>query len=146
MTPRKTWQIILAAALAIGLLVAGGIIIYRVFYAPKHAAEKLQAAKVETATAKVQTEIAKDAVAVNQRQIERVRTIERITHENTVRIMAAPGADNPIASAVDRAFIDALCLRREATRSDPACTGLSGVDRADLGAANAVSTDSAVTY
>jgi hypothetical protein len=146
MTPRKGWQIALAAVLVLALIVAGGVVIYRVFYAPERAAEKVQTAKVETATAKVQTEIAKDAVAVNQRQVERVRTIERITHENSVRIMAAPGADNPIAPAVDREFLAALCLRRQATRADPACAGLSGVDRADPRAANAVSTDTAVTH
>ena len=105
------------------LLAAVGVVVWLVFVRPAHDRQAAAQARAEAGAAHGQAETAKDAVATAERvQIVHDR-IERITHDNTTRIMAAPGAAEAVPSAVAIELHNALCLR-DAYRGDPACNGL----------------------
>lgn len=128
---------LVAAVLAAGLLWFVGD---RLFFAPaRHKAEVAQLATTVKASAAV-TETAKDATATGTEiQIVRDR-IERITRENTVRIMAAPGASAAVTPEFDAAWLAAVCVR-DANQHDPACDAVprsaaGNGDGADAGRAD----------
>jgi len=98
------------------------------FIRPDKLQDEAIAARVDGAAAGVQSENAQAAVDATADKVERQIVTERITRENTIRIMAAPGAQDPIPPAVDERLLYALCLRREATQSDPACANVSEPD------------------
>lgn len=120
----KGWRLGLALLLGLGLGTATAIVAYRALWAPGEAKRAAVQAKAEVGGAKVQAENAKDAVALGDRVIERNNRIERITRENTVRIMAAPGASVAADPGLADAWVSALCLR-DAYRGASACRGLS---------------------
>lgn len=112
------------AALAIGVLVLGGIVVNRLFFAPGAAKVERAQDKADAGGARVQAENARDGIATGDRIIERNHEIERITRENTVRIMAAPGAGVAADPGFAPAWRSALCLR-DAYRDSAACVGMS---------------------
>ncbi|WP_310496503.1 hypothetical protein [Sandarakinorhabdus sp.] len=107
----KGWKLagaVVGALMALGIV---GFVFDRLFLAPGRAKQAAIQFKADVGGAEAQAAAAKDAVATGER-IERVReTIERTTRENTIRIMAAPGAGDPVPAAVAVELDRALGLR-----------------------------------
>jgi len=97
---------------------------YTLFIAPRKAREAAAAAKVERRVGETAVATGKDALATTERVIERNTRVERLTRENTTRILAAPGANDTIPAAVDAAWLASICAR-DGRAVDPACEGLA---------------------
>ena len=132
-----SWWAYLPAVAATGALI--GLLWWFVIGRAENARTEAATARVDAGMAGVQAGNAKDAVAATIDQGQRQTIIREITRENTIRIEAAPGAGDAVPPAVWREFLGAVCLRREATRSDPACAKLSGSGEGHAGEADAVS-------
>ena len=136
----KGVQLVLRLVALVAALLLLWFVVDRLFIAPgRHKAEVAQLGTEIKSSAAV-TETAKDATTTGAEiQIVRDR-IERITRENTVRIMAAPGASAAVTPEFDAAWLAAVCVR-DANQHDPACDALprsvaSDGDGADAGRAD----------
>ncbi len=118
-----------AASLTIRLIALAVVVaviafvLWWVLIRPVSAQKEAAAAKVEARGAENIAVAAKDATTTGDRVQVLHDRIERITHENTTRILAAPGAAAPVPAAVGDAWLRAICLRN-AHQRDPACAGL----------------------
>lgn len=119
----KGVQLALRLVALVAALLLLWFVVDRLFIAPgRHKAEVAQLG-TEIKASQAVTETAKDATATGAEiQIVRDR-IERITRENTVRIMAAPGASAAVTPEFDAAWLAAVCVR-DANQHDPACDAM----------------------
>lgn len=113
-------RLIVYAVLGLIAAIVVGFLIWWFFVHPAHQKAALAQSHVETKAAEAVVEKAKDAQATGDRVQIVHDTIERITRENTTRIMSAQGAGDPLPPAVDSAWIAGLCLRAGA-RGQSAC-------------------------
>lgn len=127
---RNPWVLLGLGLVALAIV---GTVVWWLFFRPGQLKEEAATAKVGQAAAAAQAGAAVDAVATGDRLRETHERIERITRENTIRIMEAPGAASTVPAPVHDAWLRALCLRH-AHQSDPACQRLPQ-PAAGLGAA-----------
>lgn len=117
MNPFRSFGLAGQLALFAVLILAAGLLV-RCAGAPDRARARAAGAEAQIAGAHARSAV--DAAGAIATQAARDAATDKLTRENADAILSAPGAGQVLDPGLNRAGLDALCLR-DAYREAPAC-------------------------